>query len=174
MRAEYGQARSFHEQVPPCFRNTSTDDFWPSAWSWQSLGDIALATGDYAAAGQWLSRSLAVRVEAGEQAGISWCLTGLGTLAASTGSPMQAVQLWGAAKSLQQALGCRPSPASGAVHERAIAAARSELGEAAFAQAWVEGRAMLLDRAIAWAQAYAGTVRDEACRSEPVNGNSGT
>jgi hypothetical protein len=46
-------------------------------------------------------------------------------------------------------LGCRPPPAAWSTHERAVALARAQLGDEAFAVAWAAGAALALDEAIA-------------------------
>jgi hypothetical protein len=59
--------------------------------------------------------------------------------------------LWGAAEALRQAIGARQAPAARATHERLMAAAREQLGDAAFDAAWAEGQAMTPEQAIALA-----------------------
>jgi DNA-binding NarL/FixJ family response regulator len=60
-----------------------------------------------------------------------------------------AVRLWGAVEVLREAAGIPLSPIERADYERAIAAARTRLGEQAFAAAWAEGRAMTPEQALA-------------------------
>jgi class 3 adenylate cyclase len=60
----------------------------------------------------------------------------------------RAARLWGAAERLQQVIGCKPAPTARATYERALAQARAQLGEAAFAAAWAFGRALTLEQAI--------------------------
>jgi hypothetical protein len=87
---------------------------------------------------------------------MAWCLAGLGSVAALDEEPERAARLWGAAERLRQAIGCRPPPAARATYERAIATARTALGEEAFATAWEAGRALMLEQAIAEALQIAG------------------
>jgi len=98
-----------------------------------------------------LAQGLTLSQTLGDQASIAWCLAGLGSAAALDEEPERAGRLWGAAERLRQAIGCRSAPAARATYERAVAAARAQLGEEAFAAAWAEGRAMSLDQAIAYA-----------------------
>lgn len=65
--------------------------------------------------------------------------------------PERAAWLWGAAEALRQSIGAREAPASRATRERLIAQAREQLGEAAFAAKWAEGRAMTMEQAVAYA-----------------------
>ena len=55
------------------------------------------------------------------------------------------------AAALREALGTPVQPVERRTFEPAVAAARASLGEEAFAAAWVEGRAMSLEQAIAYA-----------------------
>jgi non-specific serine/threonine protein kinase len=76
-------------------------------------------------------------------------------LAASTGSQGLAVRsarLWGAAQSLTDSLG-RPAlgPAERHLYGPYIAAARAQLGEAAWEVAWAEGKAMTQEAAVEYA-----------------------
>jgi DNA-binding CsgD family transcriptional regulator len=60
-----------------------------------------------------------------------------------------AVRLWGAAEVLREAARIPLSPIERVDYERAVAAARTWLGEQAFAAAWAEGRAMTPEQAFA-------------------------
>ena len=84
--------------------------------------------------------------EIGDRVTPAWCLAGLGSAAAFDEEPERAARLWGAAERLRAALGCRPAPAARATYERAVALARAQLGEEAFAAAWAAGQALTLDR----------------------------
>ena len=69
-------------------------------------------------------------------------------MAALAEKPGRAARLWGAAERLRQAIGCRPAPAARTTYERALAAARAQLGTADFDAAWDSGRGMSLEQAI--------------------------
>jgi DNA-binding CsgD family transcriptional regulator len=60
-----------------------------------------------------------------------------------------AIQLWGAAQSLRQAIGAPIPPVDRATYERCMATARAQLGEKAFAKAWAEGQTMILEQILA-------------------------
>ena len=72
-----------------------------------------------------------------------------GSAAALDEAPARAARLWGAAERLRQAIGCRPAPAARATYERAMAVARAQSDEEAFAKAWEGGRALTVEQAIA-------------------------
>ena len=68
-------------------------------------------------------------------------------------APERAARLWGAAEALRQSIAARTAPAARATRERLMAAAREQLGEAAFAAAWAEGQEMTMEQALAEARA---------------------
>jgi hypothetical protein len=61
------------------------------------------------------------------------------------------IRLLGAGEAFCETLGARPPVAIAQEYERTVAAGRAALGEAAFAAAWAEGRAMSLDEAVEYA-----------------------
>ena len=77
---------------------------------------------------------------------IAFGLKGLGCAAAAQGQYTWSALLWGAADNLP---GSRSVPIPQAIFERARAAARTHLGESAFAQALSDGRAMAPAQALA-------------------------
>jgi predicted ATPase/DNA-binding CsgD family transcriptional regulator len=91
--------------------------------------------------------SLLVMQSAGK-AGALLLPTGLSHEAGDEGI-LWAVRLWGAAEVLREAAGIPLSPIERADYERAIAAARTWLGDLAFAVVWTEGRAMTPEQAVA-------------------------
>jgi hypothetical protein len=68
-------------------------------------------------------------------------------LAGRQGEAERAIRLLGAAEAFCETLGARPPVANEADYERTVAEGRAGLGEAGFAAAWAEGRAMSLERA---------------------------
>jgi hypothetical protein len=63
----------------------------------------------------------------------------------------RAIRLLGAGEAFCETLGARPPVAIREEYERTVSEARAALGEAAFAAAWAEGRAMSLDQAVEYA-----------------------
>jgi DNA-binding CsgD family transcriptional regulator len=98
--------------------------------------------GDYATARAFYEESLTIGREVGEKQRIAPYLEGLATVVAVQGDPVWAARLWGAAEAQREALGTPLPPVYRADYERAVAAARTELGEQFFVAAWAEGRAM--------------------------------
>lgn len=110
--------------------------------------------GDAAAARPHLIEGLIFLRELEDYWRVAGLLTALGELEAQTGQTHRlerAVRLWASADAILAAHGdyALPTPSL----ERAIAAARAELGDAAFAVAWDEGSALTMRDAIDYALA---------------------
>ena len=75
-------------------------------------------------------------------------LEGLAGVVAAQGALRWAAQLWGAAEALREAIDVPRLPVDRVGYEQAVAAARAQLGEEAFAAAWQEGWMMKLEQVI--------------------------
>jgi DNA-binding SARP family transcriptional activator len=78
----------------------------------------------------------------------------------------RAARLLGAAQTLRASVGVALSPDLRVEHDQAMAAARAELGEAEFAEAWAEGQAMDRETAVAYGLAAATTDVPDASQVE--------
>jgi len=78
-------------------------------------------------------------------------LEGLLHAAVAQVRPSHAAQLGGAVERWRVAIGTPLPPADCPDLERAVAALRTQLGEAAFEEAWAQGRALTLAQAVACA-----------------------
>jgi predicted ATPase/DNA-binding CsgD family transcriptional regulator len=110
------------------------------------LASLALTQDNYAHARAQYEEGLALAIELGFVDSIAFGLKGLGCAAAAQGQYTWAALLWGAADNQP---GSRSVPIPQAIFERARAAARTHLGESAFAQTLVDGRAMAPSQALA-------------------------
>ncbi len=120
-----------------------------TAESLAALGKVLASSGDYAAAYARYEESLAISGELGEQWVIAVYLVGLGEVVAAQRQLAWAVQLWGAAEAIRDAIGVPIPPVELADYERSLSAARAHLGERAFAAAWSQGRSMTPQQALA-------------------------
>ncbi len=77
------------------------------------------------------------------------CLEGLGAAVALQGSPEWAARLWGTAATIRADIGAPMPPVYRVSFGRAVAVTRPKVGEEAFAAAWVEGRNIPLEQALA-------------------------
>jgi tetratricopeptide (TPR) repeat protein len=148
LRGAYDRAAQLHQESLECFQAFG-DRVFGLTWAYHSLGETALGMGLLDEAARYLAQGLALSQTLYEPRDMAWCLAGLGRVAALGEQPERAARLWGAAERLRQAIGCRPPPAARATYERAMAVARAQLGEDAFAAAWKAGAALTLEQAIA-------------------------
>ena len=113
-----------------------------------SLARVVTRQGDLAAALQLYRKSLALARALGTNESIAFCLESLAAVVAAQGEPRWAARLWGTAEAWREALGTPLPPVYRADYERAVAAARTQLGEQFFAAAWAEGRSLTPEQAL--------------------------
>ncbi|MGH2593930.1 MAG: ATP-binding protein, partial [Anaerolineae bacterium] len=118
-----------------------------------SLGQLAQAQGDHTRALSLLRESLIIRKKMGAKRGIAESLEGFASvIVAGTAEQLdRAARLFGAAQGIRETIGAPVPPIERADYDRSVADARAQLGEAAFASVWAEGRAMALEQAVAYA-----------------------
>jgi predicted ATPase/class 3 adenylate cyclase len=147
---DYARAEDMFEEVLRMARELG--DKWFVAAGLDGHGKVALERGDLERAAALLAESLRMYLEVWSVLWISVGLANLATVATATGTTERAARLWGAADGL-----CRPTGVNlddlfiTRFYERYRAAARAEMGEAAWQEALTEGRAMPLDEAISYA-----------------------
>ncbi len=113
------------------------------------LGKMACDKGDYGQAGAQLKESLVFMRESKSRRGIASVLEGFAKLTVTQQQAKLAARLLGAAEGLREAIGAPLPLDERADYEQAVAVARRELGEEAFASAWAEGRAMTPEQVLA-------------------------
>ncbi|MDQ2686382.1 MAG: adenylate/guanylate cyclase domain-containing protein [Armatimonadota bacterium] len=116
------------------------------------LGDLRLRQGDAAEAKRAYAESLSYAREGGGILNTARSLHGLSGVWAAQGEAGRAARLLAVTGALFERMGAMP-PFEAAVFARNVAAARAALGEAAWAVAWEEGRAMGWEQAIPYALA---------------------
>jgi tetratricopeptide (TPR) repeat protein len=141
------RAMELHAQSLPLFRGTDRQGI---AWAHEGLGEAALGLGDASQAQRHFSESLRIFGELDDSA-ITWSLAGLAGVAVLREEPALAAQLWGAVEALRERSRRRPAPAARAGYERALAAARTRMGQTAFVATWSAGRRLSLAHAVALA-----------------------
>jgi DNA-binding CsgD family transcriptional regulator/tetratricopeptide (TPR) repeat protein len=139
-------ARTYFEEVLSIARETEDDEHIADALA--HLGTVALRRSDYAQAATLYQQSLVLYRELGDKAGIVEDLAGVAEVASLVGQPERAVRLFGAVEALREANGIKLTPLRQAEYDRTIEGIRAYLGDAAFAEAWAQGRAMPLEQAI--------------------------
>src|SRR5437879_4160240 len=113
-----------------------------------AMGHLAREDGDYTEARSWYAESLALRHKMGYQLALALALEDFAVLAGREQQAERAIRLLGAGEAFCETLGARPPVAAIEEYEQTVAEGRAALGEAAFAAAWAEGRAMSLDQAV--------------------------
>ena len=78
-------------------------------------------------------------------------IEGLACAAGAVGAAERAAGLFGAAEALREAAGYQQADRARSLREPYLTAARSLVGEAAWTEAWEEGRSMTFEEAIAYA-----------------------
>jgi tetratricopeptide (TPR) repeat protein len=121
-----------------------------------SLYDLALssqARGDLTGAAERLTEGLSLAAEAGDQTSAAYYLEAMAAVASRTGNPQRAVHLFAAAAALLEAKGSGWLHAyvARAPHDHELAALRSRMGDAAFEEAWANGRSLAGSRDVAYA-----------------------
>jgi hypothetical protein len=123
-------------------------DPWYSAWVLHLLGRIEIQRDEMPAARTYYQQSLALNQQVGEKWMTPFNLEGLASVVATQGALRWAAQLWGAAEALREAIDVPRLPVDRVGYEQAVAAARAQLGEEAFASAWQEGWTMKLEQVL--------------------------
>src|SRR3712207_5323590 len=112
-----------------------------------NLSDVRLHTRELDEARDLLEQSLKMFEQLGMRWDIAYVIENLGGVAAYGGRPKDAARLIGAADRAREELGTPLPEGEKVAYNRYLAAAREALGDAAFAAAWAEGRAMTLEEA---------------------------
>ena len=113
------------------------------------LARVLAAQGNVQAALQCVQESLALMRQVRFIELVPDSLEMWGTLLAGQGELEGAASLWGAAATWRTSHGLPLPPVYRAAHEQAVADARAQLGEAAWASAWEQGQASSLDHLLA-------------------------
>jgi len=121
-------------------------------WALGGLGAIARLRGEYPRAVELLLESLGIYLELGYRSSVPYALEALGLIAAAMGNAAQCVRLMGAGAVLREDVHAPLPPSFHTTYAPTIESARLKLGEAGYAQAWAEGRAMTLEQAVAEAE----------------------
>jgi DNA-binding CsgD family transcriptional regulator len=116
-----------------------------------NLGWAALLQGNHQRARISYKESLDLCKELGNKMIASESLEGLACISAAEGDTTRAARLFGAAKALCEAVGSHHFPEEEVWRRPYLATARSRLDEASWEEAWAEGRAMTMERAVEYA-----------------------
>ena len=146
VEGEYTKARSLLEESIALARKMGNQR--NIALGLLILGSSAFAQSDYVTARALYEESLALLRKIDFQFMMAYCLEHLAAVAVAQGQPTVGVRLWGAVEKLREGTGLPRPPLLGLLFEQAVAAARTALGEEAFATAWAQGRTAPLEQVI--------------------------
>jgi ATP/maltotriose-dependent transcriptional regulator MalT len=144
---ETARAESLAQASLTIFREIGAQ--WFVALALYVLGRVEVQRGEMIAARSWYLQSLEISLELGDKFFTPFYLEGLADVLAAQGELTRAAQLWGAAEALRQEIAVPLHPVDRARYEQAVATARAQLGEKAFAAAWAQGRTMPLEQVLA-------------------------
>src|SRR5579862_435296 len=119
----------------------------------RNLGKLALRQKDPQRASIYRSESLVLSNESSDKWLSEEALAGLAAVSLAAGDYRRSARLMAAAERLREILGWHPSPPDQADYDECQAAARTALGDAAFAVARTRGQAMTLEQAVEYALA---------------------
>jgi predicted ATPase/DNA-binding SARP family transcriptional activator len=122
-------------------------------WALAHLGYVLGRTGDAGQASALLRESLLLFQEVGHRPRAARSLCFLGILSTLPGDYSCSARLIGAAERINHYLRASLALDQRAACEKALATARTALGDAAFGRIWAEGQAMTLEEAVAYALA---------------------
>jgi DNA-binding CsgD family transcriptional regulator len=145
-RQNLDASRSLYAEAREMFRGLGNSGW--STYMTESLGFALLVARDDPAARDAYDEALAVARTMADDWRIASCLLGFAELARRAGQPRRASRLFASAVAARDALGITLRPATQAIHDAWIAAAREALGEAVFADLSAEGRKLSLAKAI--------------------------
>jgi tetratricopeptide (TPR) repeat protein len=116
-----------------------------------NLGFMAQEMGEYEKAESLFKDSLRAYTGLGVKVGVIVCLVGVGSAAQSMSQHERAATLFGATEALCEATSYALEPRERGIYAASFDAARADLGEAAFQDFILDGRAMGMERAIDFA-----------------------
>jgi predicted ATPase/DNA-binding SARP family transcriptional activator len=148
-RGEYAKAATLSEQAYGLFE--TLEDSEGMAFALVNQGFAALSQKEHDRAIELLRQALRRLAELEFRDVIGYCFEGLAAVLAFTERPEEAARLLGAAEALRESLGVALAPAEQTTHDETVEAVRSSLDEDRFSAAWLRGREMPLDEAVAYA-----------------------
>jgi tetratricopeptide (TPR) repeat protein len=149
LRGDYDRAASVLRECLPVLDKVGSRA--GRAGALRSLAVIARITGDLPRAAALNRETLTITRAIGDRRNLAAALEGLAGIAEDQQSFVRGARLAGAASKLRDLIHAPIPLVSRDAIERDLARARATLGEEAFAAAWVEGQAMTLEQAVAYA-----------------------
>jgi predicted ATPase len=115
------------------------------------LGKVAYSRGDYETAASFHRQALKIFQEAVNDWNITHCLEPIAALSVAQGKMKRAARLFGKTEDFYSYIQYLLSPFERQIHEQAVSAARTALGDEVFSTLWKEGHFMTLKEAVVYA-----------------------
>ena len=152
LQGDYERARALSEEALTLAHELGSAGVEIIPTALINLGLAVLSLGEHDRAMGSFDEALAMSKNLGRKPQVIEALEGMASLAGAVGDASRAAHLWGAAEAAREATDIIAfSPGEWVLHEPHLVAARSRLGEAAWEEALVEGRAMTLEEAAEYA-----------------------
>ena len=145
-QGDFAAARTLYERGLEIFRELG--DRWGIAGTLADLGSLERVQGNYSAATSLYRESIKIFQELDHKRGIARLLECFACAAGAQGETERSLRLAGAAAALRQKIGAPLTSVEQAKLEASLQAARQALTNAVAATAWLEGRALPVERAI--------------------------
>jgi non-specific serine/threonine protein kinase len=156
-RGELTRARELYQQSLEEYR--AIGDTRNVALLQNNLARVARDEGDWTGAARLARDSLTLFNDLVDPWGVAMVLTNLGVISQSAGDSQAGTRLFGAAEALRETStgspGLSVSPSERAAYDAAVAAARADLGEDCFREAWEAGTRLSLQAAVEQARGLA-------------------
>ena len=156
LEGDLESATELNEEAADLFRKQSRGGSF--RYALDNLGWTMLLRGEYDKSEALHKDNLILCKELGDKIITSESLEGMACTAGATGSAERAARLFGAAEAVRETVGNQHSTRERTLRKPYLAAARSQLGEAAWEKAFAEGRAIGQGEAVE----YALTKEEEA------------
>jgi predicted ATPase/DNA-binding CsgD family transcriptional regulator len=148
-QGEYEAAKGRYEQSIALYRELG--DLWMLTVGLLNLGTVLYWQKKYSEATTHFLESLTICQQMDDIWGVAISLEGIAGALGQQGEPIRAARLLGAGEALRESLNVPLQADDQAYYDHAVAAVQAQLGEAAFAAAWLEGRMMTVEAAVAMA-----------------------
>jgi predicted ATPase/class 3 adenylate cyclase len=151
-RGNYEQAKALGMESMALWREIEDDWNLSMVVGWVGLLEVWSGDEPDLAEG-FLKDALALERELGNWAYGAYCLEAFAGLAGARGQGARAARLWGAAEALRTDIGAPLPPDARLLYEPSMDAARAQLGEATWEEAFADGMAMSAEEAAMYALA---------------------
>jgi DNA-binding CsgD family transcriptional regulator len=151
LQGDYERARTVCEEALALSGEGDSGVRWFVPESLVNRGLAELRQGEHEWAAVSFSEGLKLAREMGTKLSIPTSLEGMASLAGALKEATRAARLWGAVEAARRESGLALSPTERALHEPYLASARSQLGEEAWEEELIVGRAMSLEEAAEYA-----------------------